>query len=287
MSSIANFAFGYCGSLTNVVIPNSVTNLGSGVFDYCNSLPSLFIPGNVTSIGIALVNGSSRVTAINVDSQNPAYTTEGGVLFDKTKTTLIEFPGGLTGAYIVPTTVTNIEDYAFTYCANLNDVIIENGVTHIGNMAFAYCTGITDITIPKTVTTFGSFAFYSCANLSAFYFEGDAPAYGDGALDYDSQAVVYYLAGKIGWGQTFAGRPTVQWKPQLQNGGAGFGLRTNQFGFHINWASGMTVVVEVCTNLASAIWSPVVTNTLTSRSFYFGDPQWTNYSTRFYRLRSL
>jgi hypothetical protein len=46
------------------------------------------------------------------------------------------------------------------------------------------------------------------------------------------------------------------------------------------------LVVEACTNLANPIWSPLATNTLSNGSSYFSDPQWTNYPTRFYRLRS-
>jgi hypothetical protein len=82
------------------------------------------------------------------------------------------------------------------------------------------------------------------------------------------------------------GLPTTLWTPQVQTSGPSFGVRTNQFGFTITWASGMTVVVEACTNLANPIWSPVGTNSLTSGSSYFSDPQWTNYPIRFYRLRS-
>ena len=63
-------------------------------------------------------------------------------------------------------------------------------------------------------------------------------------------------------------------------------MRTNQFGFNINWASGMTVVVEACVSLANPAWSPISTNTLTGGSAYFSDPQWANYPSRFYRLRS-
>jgi hypothetical protein len=63
-------------------------------------------------------------------------------------------------------------------------------------------------------------------------------------------------------------------------------VRTNQFGFNINWANGMTVVVEASTNLANPAWSPLATNTLTSGSAHFSDPKWTNYPARFYRLRS-
>jgi hypothetical protein len=62
------------------------------------------------------------------------------------------------------------------------------------------------------------------------------------------------------------------------------GVRTNQFGFNITGTSNIVVVVEASTNLANSTWSPLRTNTLTGGSYYFSDPQWTNYSSRFYRL---
>ena len=62
------------------------------------------------------------------------------------------------------------------------------------------------------------------------------------------------------------------------------GVRTNQFGFNIIGTSNIVVVVEASTNLANPTWSPLRTNTLTGGSAYFSDPQWTNYSSRFYRL---
>ena len=80
--------------------------------------------------------------------------------------------------------------------------------------------------------------------------------------------------------------PAVLWNPQVQTRDASFGVRTNQFGFNITGTSGLVVVVEACTNLANPVWSPVETNTLTGDSSYFSDPQWTNYPSRFYRLRS-
>jgi pimeloyl-ACP methyl ester carboxylesterase len=68
--------------------------------------------------------------------------------------------------------------------------------------------------------------------------------------------------------------------------GAGLGVRTNCFGFTIAGSSNLVIVVEACTNLAKPIWSPVGTNTLSGGLSYFRDPQWTNYPSRFYRLRS-
>jgi len=98
----------------------------------------------------------------------------------------------------------------------------------------------------------------------------------------DSNATVYYLDGTAGWGPTFDYLRTVQWNPQVQPGS--FGLHSNQFGFTVVGTSNVMVVVEATTNLASPTWCPLATDTLTSGSADFSDPQWTNYPARFYRL---
>jgi hypothetical protein len=67
---------------------------------------------------------------------------------------------------------------------------------------------------------------------------------------------------------------------------ASFGVQAHQFGFNINWARGMTVVVEASTNLNNPIWFPLETNTLANGSSYFNDLQWTNHLIRLYRIRS-
>jgi hypothetical protein len=66
----------------------------------------------------------------------------------------------------------------------------------------------------------------------------------------------------------------------------GFGVQTNRFGFMISWATNASVVVEACAGLANPTWSPVGTNTLVEGWSYFSDPEWTNSSGRFYRIRS-
>ena len=105
-------------------------------------------------------------------------------------------------------------------------------------------------------------------------------------FDKDNLAIVYYLSGTSRWDTTFGDRPTALWRPRVRTDDASFGVRTNQFGFNLDWASGQTVVVEACTNLASLVWFPLQTNTLTSGTAYFTDRQWTNHPARFYRLRS-
>jgi len=73
--------------------------------------------------------------------------------------------------------------------------------------------------------------------------------------------------------------------PQVKTNDASFGVRTNSFGFTITGVSDQAVAVDANTNLSTLAWQPVQTNTLTGGSYYFSDPQWTNYPVRFYRLR--
>jgi hypothetical protein len=87
----------------------------------------------------------------------------------------------------------------------------------------------------------------------------------------------------------FAGVPTALWflpNPMILNFEQDFGVQTNGFSFTISWATNAPVVVEACTNLVSPGWQAIQTNTLMAGAAYFSDPQWTNYSARFYRLRS-
>ena len=64
-------------------------------------------------------------------------------------------------------------------------------------------------------------------------------------------------------------------------------VQSNRFGFALSAASNMVVVVEAATNVNQVSWVPLQTNTLTSSVSYLGDPQWTNFPVRFYRVRTL
>ena len=186
----------------------------------------------------------------------------------------------------IPSGVTSIERDTFAFCTSLAGLTIPNSITSIGSYAFIYCGSLTSITIPNSVTSIGESAFAACTNLNGVYFQGNAPSIGLDVFWSDNTATVYYLPGTTGWGPTIGGRPTALWKPLVQANDASFGVRTNQFGFVISWATNASVVVEACTDLAQPLWSPVGTNTLTDGSSYFSDPQWSNHPGRFYRLRS-
>jgi hypothetical protein len=193
---------------------------------------------------------------------------------------------GLTNATIL-NGVTDITRDTFADCTSLSTVAIPDSVTTIEIDAFGGCSTLESLTIPRSVTNIWDWAFNYCPNLSAIYFEGDAPSLvGYFLFDGTPNVTVYYLSGTSGWGATFSDAPTALWLPQAQTISANLGGRANQFGFNIKWAKGRKVFVEACTSLSCPDWHCVQTNTLTSNSCYFTDPQCTNYPSRFYRLRS-
>jgi hypothetical protein len=100
------------------------------------------------------------------------YSSEGGVLFNKDKTSLIQYPGGKQGSYTIPTSVTSIGDGAFSGCTGLTSVTIPNSVTSIGDFAFLSCTGLTSVTIPNSVTSVGMRASLGCSVLGRVDFLG-------------------------------------------------------------------------------------------------------------------
>jgi hypothetical protein len=285
VTTIGALAFNRCFGLASVTIPGTVTNIGSGAFEFCRPT-NITIPSSVTSIGNGAFANSFTLKAIDVDPQNAFYSSMDGVLFDKLQTTLLEYPGGKTGAYAIPSGVSNIADSAFYYCTHLTRVSIPNSVSNIGSYAFAECTSLNSVTIGNRVATIGTYAFEDCRGLWSLYFTGNAPKLGSYVFYNVLNATVYYLLGTTGWGSGFGGFPTVLWNPQIQTGGTTFGVRTNRFGFTIAGSKGLVIVVEACTNLANHVWLPVGTNSLTSGSSYFSDPQWTNYPARLYRVRS-
>lgn len=60
--------FSDCRSLTSVIIPSSVTEIGWGVFKYCRSLTSVNIPSSVTEIGEYAFYNCSSLTSVDIPS---------------------------------------------------------------------------------------------------------------------------------------------------------------------------------------------------------------------------
>lgn len=149
---------------TKYVIPDGVKHINDYAFQSCDRLVSVTIPASVISMGSFSFQGSDSLTSINVDKANKYYSSdEYGVLFNKDKTKIIQYPIGNTRThYTIPDSVTSIGDSAFSGCDSLISVTILDSVTNIGYSAFLECDGLTSVAIPDSVTKIEEQAFQWC-----------------------------------------------------------------------------------------------------------------------------
>lgn len=152
VTSIDNNAIYFCTSLASVTIGDSVASIGRQGFAYCESLTSVHIPDSVTSIGDNAFYRCYSLTSIMVDTDNEYYSSdEYGVLFNKDKTILIQYPiGNQRISYTIPDSVTSIDYQAFRECEILTSVTFPDSVTWISYGAFYYCTSLTDVYYCRT-----------------------------------------------------------------------------------------------------------------------------------------
>ena len=164
---IGDAAFYGCNAFTDLDIPNSVTSIGNAAFSDCFTLTSVFIPNSVTSIGEGPFSSCSNLTSISVDKNNSAYCDIDGVLFNKSKKTLIQYPTGRRAtSYTIPNSVTYIGKDAFSrYCYNLTSVTIPNSVTSIGYGAFYLCRDLKTLIIGSSLKELDIMAFHSCESI--------------------------------------------------------------------------------------------------------------------------
>ncbi|MBR3864576.1 MAG: leucine-rich repeat protein [Clostridia bacterium] len=207
VTHIGKTAFDGCCSLTSVEIGTKITSIGDNAFDYCpienaiipaiacayiknnklksvkitsgnaiansafagcEALNSIEIGASVTSIGDYVFSGCKALENITVAENSFSYSSLNGNLYNKNKSTLIEYaPAKKANSFAVPTGVISIAKQAFYNCKSLTNVVIPNSVTKIGDYAFFGCSLLTEITIGSSVTSIGKYALSGCSSLTS------------------------------------------------------------------------------------------------------------------------
>ena len=130
--------------ITDLYIPNGVTDIDTSAFAYCRSLRTLYIPETVSYIGTWVFLGCPDLT-LSISPNNPYYYVENNCLIERE-----------TGALL---------------WGNASNGVIPDGVKSLETLSLE-CAGLTAITVPKSVTSINISAFNHCESLTAIVFEG-------------------------------------------------------------------------------------------------------------------
>lgn len=180
VTSIGEFSFQFCESLTFITIPDSVTHIGRGAFYSCSSLKDIILPDSITSIDDFAFMYCVSITEITL----PNSITE-------ISNGLFEGCGGLT-SITLPDSITSIEHRAFYFCNSLTSITIPDSVTNIGDRAFYSCSSLSSISIPNSVTSIGVSAFYDCDSLIEVIIPDNVTLI-SGGMFYDCNLLQYII----------------------------------------------------------------------------------------------
>ena len=140
IAASANLRTTFGDQVTEYVLGENITSIGSSAFHNCTKLTNVTIPDGVTSIGAGAFEGCSSLASVTI-----------------------------------PIAVTSIENYTFYGCSNLTGFTIPDAVISIGNNAFYGCSGFKTLTIPAQVSKIDRDAFKECSDLYEIEFKGSIP----------------------------------------------------------------------------------------------------------------
>ena len=198
---ICDSAFSFCRSLSEIVIPSSVTSIGKGAFSDCRSLSEIVIPSSVTSIGKVAFARCDSLSEIVIPS---SVTSIGDRAFcGCSSLKYISIPKSVIGLNGNPFAEWNgkleclspnfvyEDDILFNKDKsriiafrnqNIESYVIPSSVTWIGDWAFSGCDSLSEIVIPSSVTSIGHHAFYGCHSLSAIVIPSSVTSIGNSAF---------------------------------------------------------------------------------------------------------
>ena len=216
---IGSHVFSQCTSLTSVTIPDSVKFIDHSAFEGCTGLKSINLPESVVSIGYSAFSGCSGLTKV-----------------------------------ILPKSITAITFSTFSDCEGLTEIVIPDNVAEIGQAAFCNCSALKSLDIPSSVTTIGSDAFFGCTALENVCLPDSVVSIGDGAFCLCSNLSEIYFPDSVKW----IGEDVLNETPYYSN--------------KENWTSGLLYVgkhlIKGEADLGGELFIPADTLTIAGKALY-------------------
>ena len=179
-------AFYYCRYLRSVKLPATLKSVGSYAFWKSLSLSNIYIPASLTDLS-ANAFSEGGMSAYEVSPDNPVYSSEDGIMFNKDKTELLHFPAKKqVESFSIPEKVEKIGELAFE-CNQLNEVIFHDKLLAIDDYAFFLCEKLAKADVPNSVEFVGESAFSRCYNLKEAHIPEKLTAIPPGLFEYGYQ----------------------------------------------------------------------------------------------------
>ncbi|PID90790.1 MAG: hypothetical protein CSA97_01095 [Bacteroidetes bacterium] len=148
-------------NLTSLSLPSTLTTLKWQALKRCLRLENLHIGKGLSAIGNEVFSDCNRLQQFTINAENPNYTVEDGVLYNKQLTRLIKYPAGKTNTeYEIVSTTKKMDGGAFMGNTHLQRVVIPEGCTSVSLKLFMQCSALEECTLPSTITSIGQFAFW-------------------------------------------------------------------------------------------------------------------------------
>ncbi|MBQ8546210.1 MAG: leucine-rich repeat domain-containing protein [Clostridia bacterium] len=179
VSTIGDYAFAYSSSANKLIISEGLESIGKYAFQLCSSLDEVTMPKTINAIHSGAFYGSNNVSTLNYLGNVSDWCNIDFEWYDATpvkKSTTVYFNGEEATSIVIPSTVSEINDYQFYNFANLVSVTFPKELTRVGMRAFYGCTSIKKVSYLGDVEGWCNIDFEALSLFSKgtqLYFNGE------------------------------------------------------------------------------------------------------------------